>query len=67
MFFPPASAEQRLRPLSSMLLFKIGTYMDAFGKVGRLAYWVGNCQYNNELAGKRKSGHVCKSNLNPQI
>lgn len=47
---------------AALLIVEIGTDMDAFGRVDRLASWVGVCPGNNESAGKRKSGRTRKGN-----
>ncbi|MDA3921353.1 MAG: IS110 family transposase [Salinisphaera sp.] len=47
---------------AALLIVEIGTDMEAFGRVDRLASWVGVCPGNNESAGKRKSGRTRKGN-----
>ena len=47
---------------AALLIVEIGTDMDAFGRVDRLASWAGVCPGNNESAGKRKSGRARKGN-----
>ena len=47
---------------AAMRLVEMGTDREAFGRVERLASWVGICPGNNESAGERKSGHVRQGN-----
>ena len=47
---------------AAMLLVEIGADMSVFGSAERLASWVGICPGNNESAGKRKSGRICRGN-----
>jgi transposase len=49
-------------PAAQNILAEIGTNMDQFGSVARLASWTGMCPGNNESAGKRKSGKTTKGN-----
>jgi transposase len=47
---------------AAILLSEIGTDMNHFGSKDRLSSWAGVCPGNNESAGKKKSGHICKGN-----
>jgi transposase len=45
-----------------IVIAEIGTDMSRFPTPEHLASWAGVCPGNNESAGKRKSGRICKAN-----